>query len=76
MGELKRLKCVVVHRETTAESHAAIIGFACMLILINSFTRSPTDIKYDFVVVLILTRGLDFSMKSLPGNARHFHITF
>jgi hypothetical protein len=25
---------------------------------------------------LILTRGLDFSMKSLPGNARHFHITF
>jgi transposase len=40
MGKLKRFKRVAVRCEKTAESYAAIVGFACMLILVKSVHRA------------------------------------
>ena len=40
MGKLKRFKRVAMRCEKTAESYAAIVGFACMLILVKSVHRT------------------------------------
>jgi len=40
MGKLKRFKRVAMRCEKTAESYAAIVGFACMLILVKSVHRA------------------------------------
>jgi transposase len=40
MGKLKRFKRVALRCEKTAESYAAFVSFACMLILVKSVHRT------------------------------------
>jgi hypothetical protein len=40
MGKLKRLKRVAMRCEKTAESYAAFVIFACMLILVKTVHRA------------------------------------
>jgi len=40
VGKLKRFKRIAMRCEKTAESYAALVGFACGLILVKSVHRT------------------------------------